>query len=105
MTLALSALSQLAVVAAQAAGPLQGTLTISLNDTSGLKVAPGSLSIKSSQGAVVYSAMTDGPTVVHIPYGRYSVEFENTWSPRVSRQIVIDRPDSFVELAPTFVPE
>lgn len=105
IVIALSVLSGTGAVRAQTAGSERGALTISLNDTSGLKVAPGSLTIKSGQGTVVYSATTEGPVVVHLPYGRYSVEFENAWSPLVSRQVVIDKPDSFVELAPTFVPE
>ena len=86
-------------------GDEQGALTINLTDTNGLKVSPGSLAIKSSQGKVVFSTTTEGPVLVHLPYGRYSVQFDNAWSPRVSRDVVIDKPDSFVELASTFVPE
>jgi hypothetical protein len=95
----------IAVALAQTTGPEQGALTINLNDTSGLRVAPGTLSIKSGQGVTIYSKMTEGPVFLHLPYGRYSVQFENQWSARVSREIVIDKADSFVELASTFVPE
>ncbi len=83
----------------------QGALTINLTDTRGLKVASGTLTIKSKQGKVIYSATTEGPALVQLPYGRYSVEFENAWSPHVSREVVIDKPESFIELASTFVPE
>jgi hypothetical protein len=104
MILGLSVLSATVSAPAQTTGPEEGTLRINLTDTSGLKVSSGSLSIKSGEGKVVYSATADGP-VVQLPYGRYSVEFENPWSPRVSRDVVIDKPESFIELASTFVPE
>jgi hypothetical protein len=83
----------------------QGALTINLTDRSGLKVSRGSLSIKSSEGRIVYTAAAEGQVVVHLPHGRYTVEFENEWSPVVRRDVVIDKQDCFVELASTFVPE
>jgi hypothetical protein len=103
--LGLSVLGATTTAFTQTAEPEKGTLTVNLTDTRGLKVSPGNLSIKSTQGKVVYSATADGQVIVHLAYGRYSVEFENAWSPRVSRDVVIDKPDSFVELASTFVPE
>jgi hypothetical protein len=83
----------------------QGVLTINLTDTRGLQVSRGSLSIKSSQGKVVYATAAEGQAIVHLPYGRYSVEFKNEWSPPARRDVVIDKPECFLELASTFVPE
>lgn len=83
----------------------QGTLTVNLTDTRGLKMPPGTLSIKSSEGKVVFAAAAEGQAIAHLPYDRYTVEFESAWSSMVRREVVIDKPDCFLELASTFVPE
>jgi hypothetical protein len=81
----------------------RGTLTIKLTDTFGSKVSRGILSIKSSGGGVAYSAEAQGQVAVQLPYGRYTVEFGTNWYQPSRRDVVIDSPDSFAELAAIFV--
>lgn len=92
-----------ATVLAQAAHQ-EGAVTISLTYINGQK-ASGRLSIKSSENRVVYSGEAEGRVTIHLPFGIYHLEFESAWSPRVSRDMVVDKLDSFIELASTFVPE
>lgn len=83
----------------------QGTLTIDLSSSRGLKLPRGRVSIRSSQGSSVFTAAAEGQVVVHLPYGRYTVEFDTNWFEPARRDVVIDKPDSFMELAARFVPE
>jgi hypothetical protein len=90
---------------AQNALNLQGTLTINLTDTRGLKLPRGKLSIKSNEGSIVYAAEVGGQAVIRLPYGRYTITFEADWFRPARRDVVVDGPECFVELAATFVPE
>jgi hypothetical protein len=77
----------------------QGTLTSNLTDTFGSKVSRGILSIKSSDGGLVYSREAQDQAVVHLPYGRYTIAFQTNWDKSSRRDVVIDSPDSFADLA------
>jgi hypothetical protein len=81
----------------------EAALTVNLIDTFGSKVSRGTLSIKSSEGGVVYSAEAQDQVVVHLPYGRYTMEFRANWYQTARREVLIDSPESFTVLAAIFV--
>lgn len=94
-----------AIASGQDAAKDQSTLTINLTDSRGLKLPQGALSIRSSNGRTVYAAEAKDQAVVRLPYGRYSITFEANWYRPAHRDVVIDKPECFVELAAIFVPE
>lgn len=82
-----------------------GTLTVNLSDTQGKGIPGGRLIITSSQGRTVYSENVIGSLTVRLPYGHYSVKFNSDWYTVVTGDVAIDKPQCFLELASTFVPE
>jgi hypothetical protein len=103
--LILSVLTTIGAAEVLGQGEQQGTLTINLTNTRGVNLLQGKLSVKSSNNRLVYEGEATGQVTVRLPYGRYVVTYEDRVFSSVEREVLIDKSDSFVELAAAFVPE
>lgn len=75
--------------------PNSGKLSVYVVTTLGLRI-PGTVRVRSSSGAVVYSAGTSSRIVATLPYGRYDVEFSGEFIKPVRRQITVDSNEQFI---------
>jgi hypothetical protein len=92
-----------APVRCQEAKADEGTLTVDITDTFGSRVPSGMLSVRSTGGEVVYTAEVQSQAVVHLAYGRYTIEFRSNWYQPARRDVVINSAESFAELGAVFV--
>jgi hypothetical protein len=76
-----------------------GTLHVYLVSHLGGKLSTGTLSIRSKEGALLYTTNARGEVRTRLPYGDYIVSFMSEFLQPVSRAVTVESPDCFMVLA------
>jgi hypothetical protein len=87
-------------VAAPQSEKVESDLTVLLRTTFG-EQPRGTLSVRSATGKIVYSGDAEGKVTIRVPYDEYTATFKTPLFRRVTRQIVVDRPEVLAVLAAT----
>ena len=95
----MAVLLAIATCSGQTQDQQRAKVTVKIVDNRGAAIPSGTLSIRSGDGAAIYSAQVRSTVSLDLPYGRYVVSFETEFFRPVRREVTINQREELIVLA------